>query len=112
MRRKIIPYNATLKMLARELRNNSTPGEIKLWGFLRNKQMMGYDFDRQKPIDNFIADFFCYDLMLVIELDGYSHDNEEAYHKDLKKEERLKELGISVISNIQVVNATLVKNND
>jgi very-short-patch-repair endonuclease len=97
MCRKIIPYNPQLKILARELRNKSTPGEIQLWKYLRNKQMMGYDFDRQKPLDNFIADFFCYELMLVIELDGYSHNHEETLKKDLIKEKRLKELGITVI---------------
>ena len=59
--------------------------------------MMGYDFHRQKPIDRFIADFFCNKLRLVIELDGYSHDFKEVYEKDLIKEVRLNELGISVL---------------
>ena len=48
--------------------------------------MMGYDFHRQKPLDNFIADFFCHELMLVIELDGYSHNFEEVATKDGMKE--------------------------
>jgi very-short-patch-repair endonuclease len=95
--RKIIPYNPKLKMLARQLRNNSTKSEIKLWGHLRNKEMLGYDFDRQKPIDNYILDFFCYDLMLAIELDGFTHGFEENYQKDLAKEKRMNELGITVL---------------
>ncbi len=95
--RKIIPYNPRLKQLARQLRNNSTKAEIKLWGHLRNKEMLGYDFDRQKPIDNYIVDFFCYDLMLAIELDGFTHQFEEVYQKDVVKDQRLNELGVHVL---------------
>ena len=58
---------------------------------------MGYDFHRQKPIDNFIADFFCNKLKLVIELDGYTHTFEEVVDKDELKQEKLKELGVSVL---------------
>jgi hypothetical protein len=43
---------------------------------------MSYDFHRQKPIDNYIVDFFCSKLMLAIELDGYTHSFEEIYEKD------------------------------
>jgi very-short-patch-repair endonuclease len=71
--RKIIPYNPKLKMLARQLRNNSTKAEVKLWMELRGDKMLGYDFHRQKPIDNYILDFFCYELMLGIETDGFTH---------------------------------------
>lgn len=59
-RRKIIYYNPKLKQLARKLRNNSTLSEILLWKYLKEKQMMGYDFHRQKPLDEYIVDFFCY----------------------------------------------------
>ena len=79
MKRKIIPYNPKLKELARELRNNSTKAEIILWLKLKNKQLYGYDFHRQKPIDNYIVDFFCQELMLAIEVDGYSHQFEDVY---------------------------------
>jgi len=54
---KII-YNPILKELARQLRNNSTKAEIKLWTYLRRGQMYNYDFHRQKPIDVYIVDFF------------------------------------------------------
>ena len=57
-KRKIIPYNPKLKELARQLRNDSTKTEIFLWLKLKGKQMYGYDFHRQKPIDNYILDFF------------------------------------------------------
>ena len=86
-----------LKELARKLRKNSTKSEIRLWHHLKGKKMMGYDFHRQKPIDDFIIDFFCNKLKLVIELDGYTHTFEEVADKDELKQEQLKELGISVL---------------
>ena len=58
---------------------------------------MGYDFHRQKPTDNYILDFFCNELMLGIELDGYSHHFEEVLVKDERKEKRMNERGIKVI---------------
>ncbi|MEN8187499.1 MAG: endonuclease domain-containing protein [Bacteroidota bacterium] len=105
-RRKIIPYNPKLKLLARELRNNSTKSEIFLWLRLRRKQIFGYDFHRQKPIDNYILDFFCNELMLGVEIDGYSHEFLEVYEKDSIKSKRMNELGITVLrfSDFQVKN--------
>ena len=96
-RRKIIPYNPKLKEFARQLRNNSTKSEIYLWKHLKGKQMLGYDFHRQKPLDNYIADFFCHELMLAIELDGYTHQFEDVIEKDEMKEKRLNELGVRVL---------------
>ena len=96
-RRKIIPYNPRLKELARRLRNNSTKSEIKLWQCLKGKQMHGYDFHRQKPIGNFILDFFCHELMLGIELDGITHHFEDVQIRDKIKESKLNDLGITVL---------------
>jgi len=96
-RRKIIPYNPKLKLLARDLRNHSTKAEIFLWLRLRRKQLYGYDFHRQKPIDNYILDFFCHELMLGIEIDGYSHDFLEVYEKDTVKTQKMNELGITIL---------------
>jgi very-short-patch-repair endonuclease len=93
-RRKIIPYNPRLVTLAKALRKNMTLSEVLLWEVLKNRQMMGYDFDRQKPIDEFIVDFYCKDLMLAIEIDGDSHDSEEAFVKDMKRQKRLEALGV------------------
>jgi len=70
MPRKIIPYNPNLKELARKLRNDSTLGEVLLWNEIKSKKLYGYDFQRQKPLLNYIADFYCYELALVIEIDG------------------------------------------
>ncbi|MFO7657409.1 MAG: DUF559 domain-containing protein, partial [Bacteroidales bacterium] len=92
-----VPYNPRLKALARNLRNKSTKSEIVLWHFLKGKQMKGYDFHRQKPVDNFILDFFCPVLMLGIELDGYSHNFDEVVEKDIKKETRVNEMGITIL---------------
>ena len=96
-KRKIIPYNPKLTALARKLRNESTETEIYLWLKLKGKQMYGYDFHRQKPIDNYILDFFCYDLLLGIEVDGYSHEIVEVYNNDRIKEKRMNELGITIL---------------
>ena len=91
-------YNKILKPYARKHRNNSTQAEIRLWSkLLRNKQMLGYSFLRQRPIDNYIADFFCKELKLIIETDGISHHSEEAHMKDKIRTKRLNELGYHLI---------------
>ena len=95
MPREIIPYNRNLKELARQLRNNSTLSEVLLWNCLKGKQMRGYDFHRQKPLLNFIVDFFCDELMLVIEIDGDSHD--QKYEADVLRQKTLEEIGIRFI---------------
>jgi very-short-patch-repair endonuclease len=94
-RRKIIPYNPKLKAYARKLRNNSTFTEILLWDYLKGKRMCGYDFDRQRPIDNYIVDFYCKDLMLAIEIDDESHYAAEG--RDELRDKRLKQLGVTVL---------------
>ena len=58
---------------------------------------MGYDFHRQKPLLNFIADFFCHELKLVIELDGYTHQFEEVTAKDQIKQDEFESLGLTVL---------------
>lgn len=90
-----IHYNPKLKQLARELRNNSTLSEVLLWKRLRNKQFHGLDFHRQKPIDEYIVDFYCPTLNLVIEIDGESHD--EKLEDDALRQARLEELGLTVV---------------
>ena len=59
--------------------------------------MAGFDFHRQKPIDNYILDFFCHELMLGIELDGITHQFEDVYERDMLKEKRMQELGITIM---------------
>jgi very-short-patch-repair endonuclease len=90
-------YNPKLKEYARKLRNNSTKSERELWKYLKGRQMKGYDFHRQKPIDEYIVDFFCPKLMLAIELDGYSHLLEGYQQKDRRKEYELMQFGVKTI---------------
>lgn len=63
-----LPYNPRLKEIARKLRQTMTKPEILLWQCLKGKQMQGYDFDRQRPIDEYIVDFYCKQLKLAIEI--------------------------------------------
>jgi very-short-patch-repair endonuclease len=97
VKRKIIPYNPKLKEFAKQLRKNSTQSEIKLWKALKGKQLNGFDFHRQKPLLDYIVDFYCAELSLVIELDGYSHHLEETQQKDQLKQKHLEEAGLSVL---------------
>jgi len=90
-----IYYNPSLKQKAREPRNNSTLSEVLLWIELKELKKYGYDFHRQKPIDNYIVDFFCYKLMLAIEIDGVSHGRRA--EKDEKRQKRLENLGIKFL---------------
>lgn len=89
-------YNKKLKEFARNLRNNSTLPEVILWNkILKRKQLRGYPFLRQRPIENYIVDFFCKDLKLIIEIDGKIHKFQKS--KDKKREEELLRLGYSII---------------
>jgi very-short-patch-repair endonuclease len=87
-----LPYNPRLRQLARELRNNSTLSEILLWQQLKSGQRKGYDFHRQKPIDEYIVDFYSSDLMLAVEIDGDSHRLKG--EEDEKRQFRLVALGV------------------
>jgi type I site-specific restriction-modification system R (restriction) subunit/very-short-patch-repair endonuclease len=92
-RRKIIPYNPKLTERAKELRQNMTLGEVALWNEIKQRKL-GFDFDRQRPIDNFIVDFYCKDLMLAIEIDGDSHSSDEAKRYDANRQDILESLGV------------------
>lgn len=61
---------------------------------IKVKENVGYDFDRQRPIDNFIVDFYCKDLQLAIEVDGDSHNFDEVFEKDEARQNRLESLGV------------------
>jgi very-short-patch-repair endonuclease len=108
MRRQIIPYNPNLKEIASRLRKSMTYSEVKLWNRIKNFQMMGYDFDRQRPILNYVADFYCKDLLLVIEVDGITHHDENVFIKDQLRDEELADYGVTVLrlNALEVVNTT------
>ena len=89
------PYSKSNIPLAKTLRKNMTPWERKLWyEFLREYPIR---FQRQKPIGNYIADFYCFQAKLVIELDGSQHYNKSKAVKDNIRTERLKESGLTVL---------------
>ncbi|MCW9708409.1 endonuclease domain-containing protein [Fodinibius salsisoli] len=90
-----IKYNPKLKKRARKLRKNSTSSEIELWKALRAGKFLGYTFNRQKPLDEYIVDFYCKSLHLVIEVDGESHDGKKEY--DQNRQQRLESLGLTVV---------------
>ena len=92
--REIIPYNPRLKELAKQLRKNATLSEVLLWKHLHQKKMKGYDFDRQKPMLEYIVDFYCKDLKLAIEIDGNSHHYEEAFKADLRRQTEIETYGV------------------
>ena len=84
-----------------------TFSEVKLWNELKNGQLLGYDFDRQRPIGNFIVDFFCKDLQLAIEVDGITHFDESVMLKDVIRQDELEMLGVAFLR----FDAMLVINN-
>ena len=74
-----------------------TFSEVKLWNDLKNGKMMGYDFDRQRPIGNYIVDFYCKDLRLALEVDGITHLDEKVILKDKIRQDELEMLGVSFL---------------
>jgi len=92
---KALPYNPALRNKAKALRKAGLLHEALLWLELKNKQLHGLDFDRQKIIGNYIVDFYCAEKSVVIEVDGSSHDNKQA--EDAKRDSYLHSLGLTVI---------------
>ncbi|MFV5589847.1 endonuclease domain-containing protein [Acinetobacter variabilis] len=90
------PYNKNLKQASRDLRNNLTDAEKLLWSKLRGKQILGLQFYRQKPILNYIVDFYCPAANLVIECDGSQHFTDEGLEVDRMRDDALAQLGLKV----------------
>ena len=91
-------YNKNLKSFAHELRYSMTKAEACLWKYvLKAKMMKGYTFNRQRPALNYIADFMCQKLNLVIEVDGYTHTLDKTIEKDKRKQNDLENAGFTVI---------------
>ena len=82
---------------ARELRQRSTEAEQKLWALLRNKQLNGKKFRRQHAIAGYVADFYCHESKLIIELDGNFHKNIDVKASDRARTALLNEMGITVL---------------
>jgi very-short-patch-repair endonuclease len=88
-------YRSGLKNVARKNRNNLTKAESLVWNMILKREKMGFKFLRQKPIGNFILDFYCAKLSLAIEIDDQSH--EFRYESDMYREKYLKNNNIKVI---------------
>ncbi len=101
----MLPYNKKLKLRSRELRNSMTDAEIALWAKVRRKQIYGLQFHRQKPLGNYVVDFYCPLVRLVIEIDGSQHYQPDGMQSDAIRDDYLKSLGLSVLrfSNIDVL---------
>jgi len=91
-------YGATQPIFKRaeELRKNQTEDEKLLWSYIKSNQL-GVRFKRQHPIWMYIADFYCHELKLIIELDGSVHLQKAVMENDKIREEDLKSFGIRVI---------------
>ena len=89
-----LPYNKNLKEFSRDLRSHSTLSEILLWQKLRASQFRGYAFNRQKLLGNYIVDFYCRKMNLVIEVDGNSHIFEESVVEDLERQKVIERMGV------------------
>lgn len=103
MRRNTPEY---VKALAKELRKNMTPAEDALWDRLRNRRLKGYKFHRQYPIGRYIADFYCDEVKLVIEVDGSVHAEPERKEYDSIRQAEIESRKIRVIrfDNSEVLN--------
>ncbi len=85
-------YNTNLKHFARKLRSEGTRGEAMLWFYaLKARKMYGYQFNRQFPLGNYVVDFICRKLNLIIEIDGNSHFSKS--ESDRKRQDYLESLG-------------------
>ena len=105
---KFYNYNKSLKQNSKQLRSNSTLAEIVLWNEVLKARKTGFQFHRQRPILNYIADFFCKELKLIIETDGATHLENNVKIKDEIKQSDLIEHGYNVLrfEDIEVVGDT------
>ena len=92
-----IHSNPYLKNIRKELRNNLTPPEARLWTELKDKKRLGFKFRRQHSIDNYIVDFYSPKANLIIEVDGKTHLEPTISENDSKRDEHLKELGFKIV---------------
>ena len=93
-----VPYNKSLTEKAQTLRKNPTPAEKKLWyEMLQGRRLKGLKFTRQKPLGNYIVDFYCAKLMLAVEVDGDTHAEQKLY--DESRTRKLNALGVEVVRN-------------
>src|SRR6056297_3338042 len=91
-------YNSIdYKKLRQELRKEMTPAEVQLWKVLKGRKLNGRKFRRQQSLGPYIVDFYCPTESLVIELDGDVHNDELRREYDLKRQEYIQDLGMTVL---------------
>jgi very-short-patch-repair endonuclease len=93
----MLPYKANLKQPSRLLRKNLTDSERVLWSRLRGKQLSGVQFYRQKPLGDYIVDFYAPQAKLVIEVDGSQHLESPQAEQDRRRDEYLESIGLRVL---------------
>ena len=81
----------------KKLRKRSTAAESTLWKTIKNKQIENLKFRRQHSIGNYIVDFYCPEIRLILELDGASHDNYLSEEKDIVRDKALHEYNCTVL---------------
>lgn len=92
-------HGATSQTIKNEkrLRKPLTHAENILWQILRNRKVFGLKFRRQHPLGPFIADFYCHELSLVLEVDGAIHELESVKKYDRAREPFIKDLGLRIV---------------
>lgn len=102
------PYRRDLKLLSRKLRSNLTDAERVVWQRLRNRQLHGMQFYRQKPLLDYIVDFYCPRAHLVVEIDGKQHLEADGFADDRLRDAGLASIGLRVLrfNNIEVLGDT------
>ena len=90
-----LPYAARLTPFARNLRQHMTLGEVLLWKRIKGKQILGLQFQRQRPLGDYVADFYCKALQLAIEVDGGSHNDRQ--DEDEHRAHVLEQMGVTVL---------------
>ena len=91
-------YNKNLNNIAKINKRSMTKSAACMWKYvLGQKQMLGYQFRRERPILNYIADFVCLELLLIVEVDGITHESEESINKDKKRDAALRDIGFTVL---------------
>ena len=94
---------------AKALRRDQTRAEAKLWRVLRNRQLNGWKFRRQCPIDRYVADFACVEANLVVEVDGATHSTEEELAWDRQRTGTIESCGFAIL---RIANAEIFENLD
>lgn len=104
-----LKYNSNLKPLGRRLRSRLTDAEKLLWSKIRKGQLAGLQFNRQKPIGNYIVDFYCDKANLIIEIDGGQHYEDRNILNDKIRDKYFRKIGLRVM---RFTNLDVLKNID